>query len=505
MSNVVVRGNMTAMQINDLKPQPRELALNTSGGNTLIPIIYGRNLVPGIRPIDIPYGGDFYSLIVWGMGEVQNIEIALADGSPLPSSIQARHYRGTLYQGVDPWLAAAIPLYDDDLILRKPAGDIGVAYSVFKSSSSFTSVPGFQAIVRGKVLFDPDSASDGDPFRDRVGFSVHVTGTNGDTSATDTSTNAHTVTFHGDAEIQSNQLDLDGTGDYVHIADDVSVEFGDKQWTFESRCRPSSVSGTAVIASKSAAGQLCFALYRSGADLKLSLSSNGSAYDILNAVTVQASCFSNGVEADTKVEFTGTEYVVQVDGDEVYRFYSTDMLHNSTANWTIGADSAGSFGWTGKIRCARFTKLRMRYGAPTAITNSPFSDSGTFTPGYVYSDNPALCFGDLATSRLYGMGVSVSGLSESKAWCDDLVDGVARARVSLVIAQPQPTQTYLDLLATYADLLWVHEGSDIRMIPRRPVTEDNPQSLELVPYGDFADDEGWSITGDWSIAGGVLS
>ncbi len=49
--------------------------------------------------------------------------------------------------------------------------------------------------------------------------------------------------------------------------------------------------------------------------------------------------------------------------------------------------------------------------------NVPFADSGTYTAGDEFTDNPALCMGELAANPFYGLGVStVDGLAEAKDW-----------------------------------------------------------------------------------------
>ena len=61
-----------------------------------------------------------------------------------------------------------------------------------------------------------------------------------DSDVNDDSSHSHSVTAYGNATISStqakfgsNSLSLDGTGDYLQIADNASLEFGDGDLTIE--------------------------------------------------------------------------------------------------------------------------------------------------------------------------------------------------------------------------------------------------------------------------------
>jgi len=82
------------------------------------------------------------------------------------------------------------------------------------------------------VLTDPDFAS--------VSLLLPFNGTNGSTTFTDASGNAFTTTASGNAQISTAQsqwggasLLLDGTGDYLTVADDDAFEFGSLDFTVE--------------------------------------------------------------------------------------------------------------------------------------------------------------------------------------------------------------------------------------------------------------------------------
>lgn len=88
-----------------------------------------------------------------------------------------------------------------------------------------------------------------------------------------------------------------------------------------------------------------------------------------------------------------------------------------------------------------------------------------------YSDNTALCIGDLITDLDYGLGMQVSGLAEAANWDDSLLaDGATkRSRLALVLDRPTPIESWLDLLSTYAEVFWSFAGSAVRLIPDQAV------------------------------------
>jgi len=91
----------------------------------------------------------------------------------------------------------------------------------------------------------------------------------------------------------------------------------------------------------------------------------------------------------------------------------------------------------------------------------------------VYSDNTALCIGDLITDLDYGLGATVTNLSAAADWCDTLLADATtkRSRISLVLASPQRIlPDWLDLLTMYAECWYVHEGASIRLVPDNAVT-----------------------------------
>lgn len=498
-----VRGRLTATEINDFTPDPRSLQLNTTASNALIPITFGTDTVPGIISA---YGVDGSSRlivrVVWGMGGKAGIraikKVFINDAEP-GSTVDVRHYRGGTFQAEDSWLDGVITLYQDDMVLRKPmGGDAGIVYSVFRiPAAALSSAPKFQAIIDGQLSLVPASSSTGDPFYLNVGASIQFT------AATDTSTNAHVVTLVNGAAIGSGQLQLDGVNDYASLPDHASLEFGTTPWTIELRCTTTTIAaGTDYLLAKGSGSgtTYCFALYRSGANLLMSLAGANNSYSIISGVTVATSCFVATTEIVIVVEFTGAEYVVWVNGAETYRLHSTTTVVNIASGWQIGALNATNT-WTGSVRAFRLTTGYLRYGGCHSVTATPYPDTGTYTAREEFTENSALCFAELARNVTYGLGAVVSGDVFAWEWNNSLLGGATpRSRLSLTIYDARKTEDYLDLLATYSDCLWYYnETGGVTILPDRAVGATTASGQEVVTNAEFTTDlSGWTGGAGWA-------
>lgn len=84
----------------------------------------------------------------------------------------------------------------------------------------------------------------GDPDFASVSLLLHMDGSNGSTTFTDSSSNAFTVTANGNAKISTAQSKFggasglfDGSGDYVSVASNAAFEVGAGDWTAEAWMR----------------------------------------------------------------------------------------------------------------------------------------------------------------------------------------------------------------------------------------------------------------------------
>jgi hypothetical protein len=96
-----------------------------------------------------------------------------------------------------------------------------------------------------------------DPNFSSVSLLLHLDGSNGSTTFTDSSTNAFTVTAIGDAQISTAQskfggssASFDGTGDMLSVADNAAWAFGSGDFTIEFWVRFNAVNVTQVLVSQ---------------------------------------------------------------------------------------------------------------------------------------------------------------------------------------------------------------------------------------------------------------
>ncbi|MAT70358.1 MAG: hypothetical protein CMJ58_12635 [Planctomycetaceae bacterium] len=85
----------------------------------------------------------------------------------------------------------------------------------------------------------------------------------------------------------------------------------------------------------------------------------------------------------------------------------------------------------------------------------------------VYSDNTALCTADLISDLDYGLGLTATNVADVADWCDSLLsDGTTKlSRIALVLDNPRPIlPDWLDLLSSYGEFYWIHEGADIKLV-----------------------------------------
>lgn len=501
----VVRGRPTASDLQSFVPPAADKYRSPGAEGAFLSLPYGRKSIPGRVVTKGLLSGDYVVLVEWGLGEIQSVDRTYINDVGTPTGVFVRHYRGKLNQIADTWLVAALTAYSDTMILTEPAGSLGVAYSVFLIPPGVLgSVPtSFKADGHWKLVEDPRNPSIGDPHASNAGFSIEFDGVDGSTSATDDSAAGYPISFYGDAEIQSSQLVIDATSDSVQV-DTAGLNLSDHPFTLEIKATPDNLSTTTYLLNKGNASIEGFVIYKQASVLKLSMSSNGTSFDIVSGETLHT--LTDTSEFYLVPERTEDDWlVVYLNGDEVYRRYTPETIFETAQYWTIGGRAASAASsWRGKIRVARLTIGKARYHVPHDATATPFADEGSYTSTKVYSDNSALCFADVASSEIYGLGATVSGLSDAADWCDELaLNGVERCRLSLSLSAPRKTTEYLDYLASYADCIWYNEGSDIVLKADRAIGVDNPSGQNIALDSDFDDGSDWTLGVGWSVSGGL--
>lgn len=234
-----------------------------------------------------------------------------------------------------------------------------------------------------------ESSAINDPYWQSVVFQSAFDGANGSTSATDDSLSSHSITFVGNAQINGNELLLDGTGDWVSCADsaDFNVQSAQNgQWTIEldvtADANPPSTVGYIAGQYDTTGNQRSWAITQQvSGDLELFISQNGSSF------TAIALCGSSEYSAATKfnliVAFDGANYYAAIDGVITATAFGSgtyESLFNSTSEFRIGARGDGTFGFAGRVDNVRLTKgaCRIKGTVSTSVSTDAFGNDLTF-------------------------------------------------------------------------------------------------------------------------------
>jgi len=212
-----------------------------------------------------------------------------------------------------------------------------------------------------------------DPYSDYVSLLLHGNGTNGSTTFTDSSSNAHTVTANGDAEISTTQskfggasMYFDGSGDYLSVPDDTSFHLGSDDFTFEFWTYLNSTSSENFInkrSNPSINAQYLYFRVNSGS-LKLWATSNGSSWDIANSFGFGNTALSTGQWYHIALVRNGTEISAYVDSTKSPNTITTSaaIQNGGTNPLLIAGDAAVNNHYVnGYIDDFRITKGVARY------------------------------------------------------------------------------------------------------------------------------------------------
>lgn len=146
--------------LNGAASPPQETQAQVAAENAPLRVIYGRARL-GAQVADVlTYQNNLVMVLVWGDGEIHEIEsIAVGDAEP-PAGIQITHHYGTAGQTADATLVAAYASHGITFADALP----GIAYTVASVPAGVTNgVPTFAAIIKGRKLYDPrkDSTAGG--------------------------------------------------------------------------------------------------------------------------------------------------------------------------------------------------------------------------------------------------------------------------------------------------------------------------------------------------------
>ena len=520
-STARARGRLSTEKTNSLKQPATFLELELTADNEFVPVLYGEKSIPARVSAYVEESGALYYRVTWCMGEVWQVDQLYVNGRPIEDyagggDIQVHHYRGTAYQAPDSYMEEAVAGYDDALLLLRPEGVTGVAYSVIKVNSGdvtmFGGVPRFQARIRGRLVWDVRRSTVGDPFQRELGYNFLFTGDNG-TQPSNIDKGPHNLspTWVGTSEIENDKLRLNAAGDYVSASAGGSAIPSSTKWTIECRFQPANVGSVTlryVFGYGNGSSNRCIALGHLGDDLKVYLSSNGTSWNMLSGVTINSgSPLLAGVDYLFAAEFDGLGYTFYLEGREGYYHASTTALNATDATWYLGrlGGVADSSTFRGLITGFRLLNDYNRYGGQHNAAPTPYPNNIDDQSGYGYDDLSVLCLAELAFNPFYGLGIAPSdlpGLTDCVEWNEEeIATGVDRARLSLLLSEPKSTSEYMDLLATYAECFWVPEGDSITLSPDRQVDAKNRQGWYMGENQTFdGNADGWTLGTGWAYS-----
>jgi hypothetical protein len=220
-----------------------------------------------------------------------------------------------------------------------------------------------------------------DEYIANVSLLLHMDGSNGSTTFTDSSSNALTVTANGNAQISTAQSKFggasgyfDGNGDYLSATQNAAYAFGTGDFTVEAWIYPTSFAATyqTIAATRGLAGVSTGWSCSLVSDGSLILYTNGFAYTgtVTGAVTL------NAWSHIAMVRSSGN-FQVYVNGT-ANRSSSVALTNDFTLQtfWVgiVGGNASGE-PFTGYIDDLRITKGVARYTANFTAPTAPFPDA----------------------------------------------------------------------------------------------------------------------------------
>lgn len=249
--------------------------------------------------------------------------------------------------------------------VQVPVATVQVAGLVpLVASGASVAVPAAGIAVAGLVPAVTTLATD--PSFASVSLLLRMDGSNGSTTITDNSSNAHTITVFGNAQLTTADkkygtaaLTLDGTGDYVMTPADADFAFGTGDFTVECWCKPTVVNSNDGLFTF---GGLSSGLFLASFTSNWYLGTAGSGGTNMGAATA-------GSWQHIAVTRSGTSLRLFINGTQLGSTLtnSTNLTDNQLK---IGYYYDSTFGFVGLIDEFRVTKGIARYTsnftAPTA-------------------------------------------------------------------------------------------------------------------------------------------
>lgn len=235
---------------------------------------------------------------------------------------------------------------------------------------------------------------------------IHADGTNASTAVVDEV--GHAITANGNAQISTTQskyggasLYLDGTGDYLTLADHADWLFGSGDFTVEAWIRVANVSGTKCIAGQWGVGSAAWHFSVSGNRLYFAWSSGGAFSITGTTLTVAADTWHHAA-----VVKKGTTVTLYLDGvADATTGTISGAIDDSAASLTVGVINTTDGGYyNGYLDEIRITKGEALYTANFTVPSHRFFYQDTVLQLSMDGTNGGSTFTDAA-----GHSVTVGG------------------------------------------------------------------------------------------------
>ena len=209
---------------------------------------------------------------------------------------------------------------------------------------------------------------------------------NASTSFADQSYAGRTTTVGGNAQystgwaatgMTSSAL-FDGTGDYVYVADDPTLEPLALDWALEFGFTVPNTTGNHVMVAKgrTSNGYSPIEVDLIGNSLQFSATSTGSSWDVASGQVIGT--VSANTEYRVVVSRVGTSFQGYLNETRGFQFTSSATLFDGDGQFRVGTDKSGNSGFNGNMSPLRYTvKDGLGYTGTTCATLTfPFPTHG---------------------------------------------------------------------------------------------------------------------------------
>jgi hypothetical protein len=314
-------------------------------------------------------------------GISEAIDLALATGAALDAqnglneSIELTLTAGQALNTL-PGLHESIELVLDAGAAASTSGISGVLDLAVTTGDAFVDLAGIDEAVDlvlvGGAATEEDVAPT-DPDFASVSLLLHLDGSNGSTTFTDSSNNQFTVTRGGDAQLSTANpkfgtasVKWDGTGDFLRTPSDVLFEFGTGDFTIEFWSYFDSSFDTSAAAILFAIGSFR-SLYFISPNLQL------RTHNGFNTL-ISGTALSLAAWHHIALVKSGSNHLLFADGAQVgSTYFSSDSY--TTQRITFGTNDNGTNNYIGEMDEIRITKGVARYTANFSPPTAPFPDS----------------------------------------------------------------------------------------------------------------------------------